>query len=148
MYIRTFFPFEINGFDEGLKYLGFHLKTNCYKKEDLMWMLAKLEKRLSNSSFRWLSRAGHLILVKSVLEEILVYWMSLAWIPKGILENIINLCFKFLLAGSQEKVVLPWVKWYLLAIPKSLGGWGLKNIFMFEKIWLQSLARYFLSCKL
>jgi hypothetical protein len=30
-------------------------------------------------------------------------------------------------------VVLPWVKWSSLAIPKYLGGWGLKNIFLFAK---------------
>jgi len=28
-----------------------------------------------------------MVLVKSVLEVILVYWMLLAWIPKGILEK-------------------------------------------------------------
>jgi hypothetical protein len=59
--------------------------------------------------------------------------MSLAWIPKGILERIRKLCSKFLWAGNQEKFILPWVKWSTLALPKSLGGWGLKNIFLFAK---------------
>jgi hypothetical protein len=31
---KEFFPYETNPFDEGLKYLGFHLKPNNYKKED------------------------------------------------------------------------------------------------------------------
>jgi hypothetical protein len=63
------------------------LKPNNYRKEDWKWLLKKLEKRLNGWSFRWLSRAGRLTLTKSVLEAIPVYWMSLAWIPKGVLEN-------------------------------------------------------------
>jgi hypothetical protein len=45
----TLFPFEIRPIDEGLKYLRFHHKPNCYKV-DWMWMLEKLEKRLNNWS--------------------------------------------------------------------------------------------------
>jgi hypothetical protein len=41
--------------------------------------------------------------------------------------------FKFLWDGNQEKYVLPWVKWDLLASPKILGRWGLKIIFMFSE---------------
>jgi hypothetical protein len=29
------FPYEIKDFEEGMKYLGFHLKLKCYKKEGL-----------------------------------------------------------------------------------------------------------------
>jgi hypothetical protein len=130
---RNFFSFEIKGLDAGLKYLGFHLKPNSYKKVDWMWLLAKMEKRLNIWSFKWLSQEGRLVLVKSVLEVIPVYWMSLAWIPKGIMEKIRKLCLKFLWEGAQDKFVIPWVKWSSLALPKYLGGWGLKNIFLFSK---------------
>jgi hypothetical protein len=58
------FPFEEKRIDDGLKYLGFILKPNDYKKEDLIWLLKKLEKRLNNWIHRWLSHAGRLVLVK------------------------------------------------------------------------------------
>jgi hypothetical protein len=86
--ITSRLPFRVFDLDEGLKYLGFQLKPNDYRKTDWLWLIAKLEKRLKCWSHRWLSRAGHLVLVKAVLEAILVYWMSLAWIPKGILEKV------------------------------------------------------------
>jgi hypothetical protein len=35
--------------------------------------------------------------------------------------------------GSKDHYVFPWVKWEVLAAPKMLGGWGLKNIFLFSK---------------
>lgn len=59
-------------------------------------------------------------------------FMSLAWIPKGILEKM-RICFKFLWEGSKDQYVFPWVNWVEMAAPKILGGWGLKNIFLFSK---------------
>jgi hypothetical protein len=44
-----------------------------------------------------------------------------------------HICFRFLWAGSSEHFILPWVKWNILAVPKALGGWGLKNIHLFSK---------------
>jgi hypothetical protein len=46
-----------------------------------------MENYLKGWSFRWLSRAGILALEKLVLEPITIYWMSLAWIPKGIIDK-------------------------------------------------------------
>jgi hypothetical protein len=119
--------------DEGLKYLGFQLKPNDYRKFDWLWLIEKLEKILKVWSHRWLSWVGRLVLVKVVLEVIPVYWMSLAWIPKGILEKVRRLCFSYLWQGNKDKKVLPWVQWEQIVVPKALGGWGLKNIFSFSK---------------
>jgi hypothetical protein len=82
-------------FDEGIQYLGFHLKPKNYRKVDWVWLLAKLEKRLKCWSFIWLSRASKLILVNMVLEDIPIYWVSFVWVPKGIMEKIMRLCFRF-----------------------------------------------------
>lgn len=85
---HNLFPFHSNIFDEGLKYLGFHLKLNDYKKVDWMWLTAKIEKTLKVWRFRLLSRAGRLVLIKLVLEAILVFWMVLTWIPKGVVNCV------------------------------------------------------------
>jgi hypothetical protein len=58
--------------------LGFTLKPNDYRKEDWSWILKKLEKMLCSWSHKWISRDGRLVLVKSVLEAIPVFWMSLS----------------------------------------------------------------------
>jgi hypothetical protein len=96
-------------------------------------LIEKLEKRINGWIFRWLSRAGRLTLTKSVLEAIPVYWMSLAWIPKGFLETIRRICARFIWYGFGEKYTQPWSKWDNIAFPKALGGWGLKNILLFSK---------------
>ena len=121
-FYKLHFSFEVKDFDLGLKYLGFQLKPKCYLKSDWSWLIAKMEKRFKQWSHRWLSHAGRVVLVKSILEAIHVYWMSLAWIPIGIREQLRSLCFEYLWEGSQEKVVLPWVRCEFLALPKGLGG--------------------------
>jgi hypothetical protein len=144
---RLLFPFEEKTIDEGLKYLGFTLKPNDYRKEDWSWLLKKLEKRLSSWSHKWLSRAGRLVLVKSVLEAIPVFWMSLSWIPKGTLEAARKLSFRFLWSGKKDTNVTPWVRWKRIAVPKDLGGWGLKNIHVFSKALAAKGGWHLLSTK-
>ena len=86
-----------------------------------------------NWSFRWLSRGGKIVLIKSVLEALPVYWMHF-WIPLGIIEKIRKLCFKFLWSGScGSSFGLPWTSWKVLENPKSMGGWGLKVPALFAK---------------
>jgi len=59
--------------------------------------------------------------------------MSLSWIPKGILEKARKIVFSYIWRGNKDKQVMPWVRWEKIAVPKALGGWGLKNIFLFSK---------------
>ena len=100
----------------------FFLKPNDYQNKDWKWSLEKLEKCLKIWSHKWLSRAGRLVLVKAILEAIPIYWMSLSWIPKGILEEARGICFPFLWSGKKDVQVTPWVRWERIAVPKGLGG--------------------------
>ena len=34
---------------------------------------------------------------------------------------------------KKEDMTTPWVNWKRIAVPKGLGGWGLKDIFLFSK---------------
>jgi hypothetical protein len=118
------FPFQHLDMLEGVKYMGFTLKPNFYGKVDWYWILSKIEKCISFWCNRWLSRGGRLVLIKSVLEAIPVYWHTLAHIPKGILEKIKKFCFNFLWQGSSDYKGNHLVKWQRIASPKSLGGLG------------------------
>jgi len=113
---------------EGLKYLGLRLKVDRYKLTDWIWLITKVEKRINIWCHRFLSRAGRLILIKVVLEATPVFWMSLAWIPMGILSRIQKVCSHFLWKGRKDGKPFAWVKWSKIAIPKKWGGWGLKQL--------------------
>ena len=53
--------------DDGIKYLGYHLKPNNHRIADWTWLIAKIERRINKWQQRWLSQAGRLVLIKSVL---------------------------------------------------------------------------------
>ena len=74
-----------------------------------------------------------MVLIKSIMESIPVYWMDLSWIPKGIPEKSRTIFFSFLWRVKQDKKVMPWVRWDRISLPKALGDWGMKNIFLFSK---------------
>ena len=108
--MQNIFSFIVTKLEFGLKYLGFVLKPCRYYNKDWDWLVVKVEKRIKNWIFRWLSKGGKLILVKSILEAIPVYWMHF-WIPLGIIEKIRRLCFKFLWTGNSDSSGLPWTSW-------------------------------------
>lgn len=127
------FPFNIHPIDRGLKYLGFWLKPTCQRIADWTWLIAKLEKRLTCWSYRYISRAGRPILIKSVLEATPVFWMALAWIPRHTLARLQQICNRYLWADSQDKKMFAWIGWQKIAIPKKWGGWGLKQLPLFAQ---------------
>eukprot|EP00253_Pinus_taeda_P018177 PITA_18177 len=126
--ISSLLPFDVLSMENPFKYLGFLLKPNAYRKQDWNWLVAKIEARISHWSFKWLSRAGRLTLIKSVLLAMPVYWVALTWVLKRIRGKINIICNRFLWAGSKEDFVLPWVAWDKVARPKEWGGWGIKNL--------------------
>lgn len=42
--LLTYFPFLTNYIDDGLKYLGFHIKPNDCRLKDWAWMIANIER--------------------------------------------------------------------------------------------------------
>lgn len=57
-YAHQVFLCSIHPMDRGLKYLGYWLKPSCQRIADWVWLVTKLEKRLTCWSHRYLSRAG------------------------------------------------------------------------------------------
>jgi hypothetical protein len=42
--LRDLIPYQWGNLEEGLKYLGFIINPNNYKKEDWQWLVGKVEK--------------------------------------------------------------------------------------------------------
>ena len=114
-----------------LKYLGFHMTFNVHDINDWRWLIATIERIIILWWNRWLSKWGRLILVKSVIESIQVYWHTLAHIPKGMLEKIRKCFFHFLWKKISEYKCSCLTKGNSIATPKYQGGWGLKYIHLF-----------------
>jgi len=131
--ILTLFPINHKCIDEGIKYLGFQLKPNGYNKSDWLWLIERVENKIGLWCYRWLSLGGRLILIKSVLEGIPVYWMTLYKIPKVILNMLSSLVASYLWSGSSHHEKIHLAKWTTIARPRSLGGWGIKDLETFGR---------------
>lgn len=69
---KKLFPFEVKPLNLGFKYLGYYLKPNNYSKDYCMWLVGKVENRITQWCNKWLTLGGRMILVKEVLKNIYV----------------------------------------------------------------------------
>jgi len=103
--IEDIFGIPLVHLDHGLKFLGFFLKHNAYKISNWIWLLQKIEKIIGHWSFRWISLGGRLVLIKFVLQNIPVYWCTLAKISSFI-KTKIHRSFRIFFGEEQGN---PWV---------------------------------------
>ena len=71
---------------------------------------------------------GWLVLIRSVLSSMPVYWMALVPIPSSILDKLRKMIFSFLWGSSSKTKKFHLADWHLLARPTSHGGWGIKHL--------------------
>jgi hypothetical protein len=95
-------PYTFFDLREGFRYLGFQLKLGAYTPADWQWLVNLFERKIAFWCNKWLSIGGRLILVKSVLESLAVFWMTLVKIPKKILNTLRRLASNFLWNGHGK----------------------------------------------
>ena len=122
--------FLVNSFplNLGFKYLGYMLKTNCYRISNWHWLIKKVENRITNWSHKWLTLGGRVTLINSVLNSIPIYWFSLGQIPISIMINSLRkLIVRFLWSGTGSVDKIHLIKWDMIFIPRAGGGWVIRN---------------------
>jgi hypothetical protein len=100
--LKASIPFSFVDLSQGFRYLGYHLKPGAAKSEDWCWLVVKFERKISFWCNKWLSLGGRYVLVKSMLEILSVFWMSLERIPCNILTKLHRLSFNFLWSGQNR----------------------------------------------
>lgn len=75
----------------------------------------------------WLSLGGRVTLTTSVLQSIPIYWMSLFKLPAKIIQAFRRIIFHFLWSGLLDCKKIHLASWESLSIPKSWGGWAIKD---------------------
>ena len=92
-------------------------------------VVKKIEDRLASWKAKLLSRAGRLTLIKSVLNSLPVYFMSMFKMPKAIVMKIVKLQRRFFWGGRNDaNKGYPSVKWADIQLPREMGGLGVGNI--------------------
>ena len=92
-------------------------------------VVEKIQNRLASWKAKILSKAGRLTLIKSVLNSLPIYYMSMFKMPKAIALKIEKLQRSFFWGGSSGvKMGCPRIKWSDIQLAKELGGLGVGNI--------------------
>ncbi|KAJ4811131.1 RNA-directed DNA polymerase (reverse transcriptase)-related family protein [Rhynchospora pubera] len=110
------------------RYLGVMLGTRGDAKMNGLMLLEKIKAKLSGWKSNMLSHAGRLVLIKSVLMTMPVYYMSIEILPKGIIKEINSLMAKFFWGKTGHSRYLSFISWKKLCQPVSSGGLGLKDL--------------------
>ncbi|KAH0709195.1 hypothetical protein KY284_010622 [Solanum tuberosum] len=112
------------------KYLGMPLGAK--NKEVEVWneVLERCEKKLSRWKSQYLSLGGRITLIKSVMDALPTYMMSLFPIPRSIEKKINKSRRVFLWQGNKEKLGYNLVKWDVVTLNKMQGGLGIKKLNM------------------
>ncbi|XP_056685776.1 uncharacterized protein [Spinacia oleracea] len=115
------------------KYLGVPLTTRKLSFSDCKPLIERTTARIKSWSARFLSYAGRLQLVKSVLFGMQLYWCQIFVMPKKVMKTIQSICRCFLWTGSDIGSKKAPVSWDHLCLPKSCGGWNLKDLTIWNK---------------
>ena len=88
--------------------------------------------RLSSWSNKLLSFGGRLVLLKSVLSSLPVYFLSFFKAPAGIISSIESLFKKKFWGGGEDHRKMAWIKWDFICLPKEDGGLGVRRVGAFN----------------
>ena len=114
------------------KYLGLEVGGNPRKTTFWEPVLSKLRVRLNAWRGRFLSLAGRICLIKSVITAVPLFYLSLYKAPDCVCKSIISLQRRFLWGWGKEKKPIAWVSWEVLCKPKEEGGLGIRDIRKFN----------------
>ncbi|XP_039021868.1 uncharacterized protein LOC120154112 [Hibiscus syriacus] len=84
----------------------------------------KIQSRLQSWKSKVLSFGGRLTLIRSMLSNLPVYFISLFPIPKGVVDFIDKVIASFVLKGNSERGI-HWLNWKSVCGLKSHGGLGI-----------------------
>lgn len=84
-----------------IKYLGLPLCMSRLSENDCYPLIERITGKIHSWQVRFLSYAGRVELVKSVLSSLCIYWLKAFVLPKSVLGKIKSLCGKFLWECSK-----------------------------------------------
>jgi len=139
------FPFELGTLP--VKYLGLPLLTKRMTQSDYLPLVEKIRARITSWTNRFLSFAGRLQLIKSVLSSITNFWLSVFRLPKACLQEIEKMFSAFLWSGPDLNTKKAKIAWSEVCKLKEEGGLGLKPLKEANEVSLLKLIWRILSAR-
>ena len=122
--IAETFPFEVGSLP--VRYLGLPLVTKRLSTTDYLPLLEKIRKRINTWTARFLSFAGRLNLISSVIWSLCNFWTAAFRLPRNCIREIDKMCASFLWSGPEMNPKKAKVAWEVVCKPRQEGGLGLR----------------------
>ncbi|GKV32374.1 hypothetical protein SLEP1_g40985 [Rubroshorea leprosula] len=110
-------------------YLGMLVGDNPRRRKMWMPVVERFQKRLSGWKLSSLSYGGRLILLKSILSSLPLYYFFVFKLPMCVLQTLKKLEWDFLWGiGMDARRKIHWVSWDKVCLGKDKGGLGAHNL--------------------
>jgi hypothetical protein len=113
-------------------YLGLPSMVGRSKKETFAYIKDRIWNKINSWRSRPLSRAGKEIMIKSILQAIPAYVMSIYLLPDSLINDIERMINAFWWGGGNNNKGIRWIAWDKMACPKEDGGLGFRDFQMFN----------------
>ncbi|KAK4726976.1 hypothetical protein R3W88_031893 [Solanum pinnatisectum] len=124
------------GFSKGdlpFRYLGVPLSSKKLSISQCQPLIDKIMGRINTWTTKFLSYAGRLQLVNSVLSAMQGFWSQIFLMPKKVLKKIESMCKRFLWNGDKEGKGKALIVWETLCWPKAAGGLNITDMYVWNK---------------
>ncbi|XP_057418827.1 uncharacterized protein LOC130713040 [Lotus japonicus] len=111
----------IQVWDKPEMYLGMPVEWGRSKAKSLQWIKEKILNKIQGWSGNLLNQAGKEVLIKSVLQAIPSFAMSILKFPKSFCSQICSKIAQFWWRGKKQRGI-HWKKWEILTYRKEEGG--------------------------
>ncbi|GJZ15925.1 hypothetical protein Tco_0551602 [Tanacetum coccineum] len=119
-----------------MRYLGVPLLAKRLGVKDCASLIDNVEKRINCWKNRFLSYAGRMQLIASVLATMQQYWASVYLLPDAIFKKLERIFKSFLWNARGSAKGKARVAWNLVCRPKEQGGLGLKPLRKWNEVLL------------
>jgi hypothetical protein len=111
-----------------MSYLGIPMATKRITLSQCTPLYEKISAVFDKWHNKYLSQAGRITLLKSVIFSMSVYWSRTFLLPSKLISMLRTAMINFLWSGSIHTKKLPPIAFSKLELPKSKGGLGMLNL--------------------
>lgn len=130
-----------------MRYLGLPLLTKGMTVTDFLPLVEKIRKRIGTWTGRFLSYAGRLQLINSVISSLANFWMAVFRLPSGCIKEVERLCSAFLWSGPELNSRKVKISWPEICKTKKEGGLGIRPLKEMNEVSVLKLIWRILSAK-
>ncbi|XP_026438870.1 uncharacterized protein LOC113337403 [Papaver somniferum] len=116
-----------------LKYLG--MSVGAQTRNAAIWdvVIEKFQKKLAPWKRKFFTKAGRLLLIKTTLSSLPIYYMSIFQMPVMVEQKLNQIIRRFPWGATTERKRINWVAWERACRPKNLGGLVIRNLKLTNK---------------